>query len=41
MNLKVLLPGAAAEYLADAGHYVLEDSPGPCLAAIRAHFEGT
>ena len=34
---KVLLPGANADYIDSAGHYVLEDAPDHCLAEIRQH----
>ena len=32
-----LLPGAAADYLPEAGHYLLEDAPEYCLAGIGRH----
>jgi len=35
---RVLLPGAQADYLESAGHYVLEDEPAYCLAAVTEHF---
>lgn len=34
---EVLLPGANADYLESAGHYVLEDAADHCLAEIRRH----
>lgn len=34
-----LLPGAAADYLTEAGHYLLDDAPAHCLAVISRHFE--
>lgn len=34
---KVLLPGANADYIESAGHYVLEDAADHCLAEIRRH----
>lgn len=34
---KVLLPGADADYLDEAGHYVLEDEPAHCLREISGH----
>jgi pimeloyl-ACP methyl ester carboxylesterase len=36
---RVLLPGADADYLPDAGHYVLEDEPAHCLGEIGRHFQ--
>lgn len=33
---KTLLPGAQADYLEDAGHYVLEDAGQECLQEIQA-----
>jgi len=35
---RVLLPGADADYLPEAGHYVLEDEPAHCLGEIGRHF---
>ena len=32
-----LLPGAVADYLPEAGHYLLEDAPEYCLAGIVRH----
>ncbi|HWA28100.1 MAG TPA: alpha/beta fold hydrolase [Lacunisphaera sp.] len=32
-----LLPEARAEYLDTAGHYLLEDAPAECVAAIQRH----
>jgi cis-3-alkyl-4-acyloxetan-2-one decarboxylase len=37
---RVLLPGANADCLAAAGHYVLEDEPDYCLAEITSHLLG-
>ncbi len=37
---KVLLPGANADYLESAGHYVLEDEAAHCLTEISAHLLG-
>jgi haloalkane dehalogenase len=37
---RVLLPGAQADYLEAAGHYVLEDEPAYCPAAVTEHFLG-
>jgi haloalkane dehalogenase len=37
---RVLLPGANADCLSEAGHYVLEDEPDYCLAEITAHLLG-
>jgi haloalkane dehalogenase len=34
---RVILPGANADYLDDAGHYVLEDARDFCLREITAH----
>lgn len=36
---KVLLPGARADYFADAGHYVLEDAGDECLREIQAFLD--
>jgi pimeloyl-ACP methyl ester carboxylesterase len=35
-----VVPGAQADYLEEAGHYVLEDEPERCLAEIMAHLLG-
>jgi len=34
---QALLPGAAADYLPKAGHYLLEDEPDHCLGQIARH----
>jgi len=36
---KAILPGAKADLLPEAGHYLLEDAPVECLALIQAHLD--
>jgi cis-3-alkyl-4-acyloxetan-2-one decarboxylase len=35
---KAILPEARADYLSEAGHYLLEDAPDHCLTEITRHF---
>ena len=35
---RAILPDARAEFLPEAGHYLLEDAPAACLTAVSAHF---